>query len=79
LLKFEIGFAKVIKKISDSKKPIIGHNMKFDLAFIYHQFYKELPERYEEFAESVNKHFFPVCFDTKVFSIFAAKMGKSDL
>jgi len=36
LLKFELGFGRVMKHIAKSKKPIIGHNMKFDLAFLFH-------------------------------------------
>ncbi len=27
LLKFELGFSRIIEKISLSKKPIVGHNM----------------------------------------------------
>lgn len=53
--------------------------MKFDLAFIYHQFYKEMPATYEEFSKSLNTDFLPVCYDTKCFSLHAGKMGKSDL
>ena len=49
LLKYEIGFSKVIQKISESKKPFIGHNMKFDVEFFYHQFYREMPETWAEF------------------------------
>lgn len=33
---YEIGFSSVIKHMVESKKPIVGHNVKFDLAFIYH-------------------------------------------
>ena len=50
LLNFELGFSLVMEAISKSKKPVIGHNMKFDLAFLYHQFYKELPDNFASFA-----------------------------
>jgi len=53
--------------------------MKFDLAFIYHQFFKELPETYAEYQQSMNEEFFPSVYDTKVFSIHSGRMGKSDL
>ena len=36
LLSYEIGFSRVMKRISESKKPLVGHNMKFDLGFLYH-------------------------------------------
>jgi len=68
-----------MEKISEIKKPVIGHNMKFDLAFIYHQFYKEMPATYEEFAKSLTTEFLPICYDTKVFSVHSGRMGKSDL
>jgi hypothetical protein len=53
-MKFELGFSRVIEMISKYKKPIIGHNMKFDIAFIYHQFYKELPDSFAKFQKSFN-------------------------
>jgi poly(A)-specific ribonuclease len=58
---------------------VVGHNVKFDLCFLYHQFFKELPETYERFTNSMSKEFFATCYDTKVFSLYAGKMGKSDL
>jgi poly(A)-specific ribonuclease len=62
-----------------SKKPVVGHNVKFDLCFLYHQFFKELPETYEKFTNSMHKEFFATCYDTKVLQLHAGKMGKSDL
>lgn len=49
LLKFEIGFSQVIQRISDSKKIMVGHNLALDLGFVFHQFYKEMPQTYKEF------------------------------
>ena len=79
LLNFELGFSRVMEAIAKSKKPIIGHNMKFDLAFLYHQFFKEMPDTYEKFANSMTSEFLREVFDTKVFSLHAGKLGKSDL
>jgi len=31
----ELGFSQVIETISRSQKPLIGHNMIYDVAFIY--------------------------------------------
>jgi poly(A)-specific ribonuclease len=47
LLDFELGFSRVIKLISESKKPVVGHNMKFDILFLYHQFFKPLPASFD--------------------------------
>ena len=46
MIKTELGFSHVIEALSKSKRPIVGHNAIYDLAFVYHQFYKELPATY---------------------------------
>jgi hypothetical protein len=79
LWKYELGFSQVIQHIAHSKKPVVGHNAKFDLAFLYHQFFKELPPTFKEFSDSLNKEFFSECWDTKVLSLYAGKLGKTDL
>jgi hypothetical protein len=38
-----------------------------------------MPETYELFAKSMNSEFMATCYDTKVFSLYAGKIGKSDL
>ncbi len=32
----ELGFTRIIEFIIDAGKPLVGHNMMFDLCFIYH-------------------------------------------
>ncbi len=49
-----MGFTRVIEILIDSKKPMTGHNMIFDLAFIINQFVSELPENYVKFAALVH-------------------------
>lgn len=68
-----------MEQISKSKKPVIGHNMIYDVAFMYHQFFKPLPETYAQFAESVNREFLPNLYDTKTLSLHAGSLAKSDL
>ncbi len=48
------GFAKVIQKISESKKMIVGHNMFLDLLYTIQQFVAPLPEDYEEFKQMIH-------------------------
>ena len=79
LFRYELGFSRVMEQISKSKKPIIGHNMIYDVAFMYHQFFKPLPETYAQFAESVNREFLPNLYDTKTLSLHAGSLAKSDL
>ena len=40
----------MIKHLIDAKKPIIGHNCIYDVAFLYHQFIERMPDNFEEFA-----------------------------
>lgn len=46
----ELGFTRVIQLIINHKIPIIGHNMIYDVAFVFNQFIGELPLTFEEFA-----------------------------
>jgi poly(A)-specific ribonuclease len=68
-----------MQDIVKSKKPVVGHNVKFDLCFLYHQFFKDLPDTYEKFANSMKTEFLATVYDTKVISLYSGKMGKSDL
>jgi len=55
----------------EAKKPIVGHNLIYDIAFIYRQFVSpnyDLPNTFEEFASSWKKHFSCTIYDTKVLS-----------
>jgi len=83
MLRYEIGFSAVVRRLSELRKPIVGHNMMMDLCFLYHQCYKQMPQTYPEFALSVIKEFFPTVFDTKVLSMYSQReeyrWGKSDL
>lgn len=58
------GFSKLMRHVSQSGKPLVGHNCLLDLIKIYHQFFKKLPKYYKEFKREIHK-IFPVIFDTK--------------
>ncbi|KAG7398689.1 hypothetical protein PHYBOEH_010639 [Phytophthora boehmeriae] len=59
-----IGFSKVIEALSASKKPVVGHNALLDFVYVFHQFYKPLPDTLAEFKTQVLE-LFPTIFDTK--------------
>lgn len=59
MLCYEVGFSKVIQKMAEEGKPVVGHNMMMDLCFLYKQFYKQMPQKYEEFACSFINEFLP--------------------
>jgi poly(A)-specific ribonuclease len=44
--KQEMGFSKVIEILIECKKPMAGHNMIFDLAYLLNQFVEDLPLTY---------------------------------
>ncbi|XP_066593445.1 poly(A)-specific ribonuclease PARN-like isoform X2 [Prorops nasuta] len=59
------GLSALLKKIADSGKLLVGHNMLLDLCHIVHQFFAPLPESYTEFKALVH-NLFPRLLDTKV-------------
>lgn len=59
-----IGFSKVIELMSESRKPIIGHNALLDFVYLYRQFCNPLPETLAEFKTQL-QDIFPTIYDTK--------------
>jgi len=60
-----LGFSKVIKMMSDSKKLVVGHNMVLDICHTLNQFCAPLPADYQDFKEMANT-IFPNILDTKL-------------
>jgi poly(A)-specific ribonuclease len=50
----EMGFSLVVQMLIDAKKPLIGHNMMYDIIYVYGQFIDDLPETYQEFITRVS-------------------------
>ena len=63
-----VGFSKVIRKICESKKIVVGHNMFLDLLYTLEQFVAPLPEDYDEFKELI-KTSLPKIVDTKLMAL----------
>ncbi|XP_017755530.1 PREDICTED: poly(A)-specific ribonuclease PARN-like isoform X2 [Eufriesea mexicana] len=64
-VKQAVGLSILMKKLANSGKLIVGHNMLLDLCHIIHQFFGDLPESYLEFKSLVHS-LFPRLLDTKV-------------
>lgn len=45
------GFNNIFQLLVDCKKPLVGHNMLFDLAIMYKQFYEPLPRKYHSVGQ----------------------------
>ncbi|KAI9305754.1 ribonuclease H-like domain-containing protein [Cunninghamella echinulata] len=74
-LETAIGFRRVIDLISESKKPLIGHNMLLDMCHIIGQFIQELPDTREEFINLAHQ-LFPIMIDTKYIAATTPEMKK---
>jgi poly(A)-specific ribonuclease len=48
-----MGFSLVVEELIKAKKPIIGHNMIYDVIYLYNQFIDDLPPTYLEFIAEV--------------------------
>ncbi|KAF9901404.1 hypothetical protein EC991_006203 [Linnemannia zychae] len=64
------GFREVIDILSACKKPIVGHNIVVDLAYILAQFVGPLPQTVEGYKKMIHKTF-PTVMDTKYVSYTA--------
>lgn len=59
-----LGVEQVVKMVLLTKKPLIAHNMVYDLFFFYEQFIAELPLTYTEFKLQARQTL-PPLYDTK--------------
>ncbi|XP_011631295.1 pre-piRNA 3'-exonuclease trimmer-like isoform X2 [Pogonomyrmex barbatus] len=77
LLESYIGFSKVFKLLVTLQKPVIVHNGFLDFMFIHQQFYKSLPQKYNEFKNNIHK-LFPIIYDTKFLSFELREILKTE-
>lgn len=62
-----IGFTKVMNLLAESKKPIIGHNMFYDLFFTVTHFFSQPPHILHDYKLLLTS-LFPLIIDTKLMS-----------
>jgi poly(A)-specific ribonuclease len=68
----ELGFSKFINLVIGSGKPIIGHNLYYDLMFMYEKFIDDLPDTFWDYKSALSKYF-PQIYDTKFITSKYAK------
>ena len=61
-----------------AKKPIIGHNMIYDVMYLYNQFIDDLPDTYRDFVQEWYDRF-PSLYDNKVLCSASEYFGRTDL
>lgn len=65
-LESAVGLSLVMQEVSKARKLIIGHNMLLDLMFVIRQFFRPLPNNFQDFKKTV-RELFPLLLDTKYF------------
>ena len=76
LFQEEYGFTIIIDRLIESGVPIVGHNMIFDIMFLYNQFIDDLPDTYDEFTKNWASCF-PFTYDTKLLSSYCSLINKT--
>jgi hypothetical protein len=68
----EVGFSLIVEMMQAKFKKdpsccLIGHNMMYDVLYVYNQFVGPLPDTYQQFVSQWHA-IFPRTYDTKVLS-----------
>ena len=63
----ELGFSRFIEYLCSKKIHIIGHNIYFDMMFLYDKLIGDLPEDFFSFKKKIHEYF-PIIYDTKYIS-----------
>jgi len=72
------GFLRIFNALAQSRKPIIGHNLLFDLMFMLHNFHGPLPPSLGEFKKSVH-NLMPEIHDTKLHAVSSGQFTETAL
>lgn len=72
----QYGFTTIIDLLIEAKKPIVGHNMIYDVMLLYGQFIDDFPEKYEVFRQSWASCF-PTVYDTKLLSSYCRPISRT--
>ncbi|PZC81702.1 hypothetical protein B5X24_HaOG212146 [Helicoverpa armigera] len=67
LMSHLLGFSQIISLLSESQKPIVGHNIFLDTVLLHNQFIGPFPNRYKDFKNNIHT-MFPNVYDTKYIS-----------
>ena len=75
LVKDELGFSVYIDYLCKRKIPIIGHNIYYDMMFLYDKLIGDLPDSFFEYKRKIHEYF-PKIYDTKYISTVLTKKYK---
>ena len=71
----ELGFSRFIEYLCEKKIPIIGHNIYYDMMFLYDKLIGDLPLDFYSFKKQVHEYF-PIIYDTKYISTMLTQQYK---
>ena len=75
LVENELGFSLYIDYLCKKKIPIIGHNIYYDMMFLYDKLIGDLPDDFYTFKKKIHEYF-PYIYDTKYISTILTKKYK---
>ena len=71
----ELGFSRFIEYLCAKKIPIIGHNIYYDMMFLFDKLIGDLPKDFYSFKKQIHEYF-PIIYDTKYISTVLTKEYK---
>ena len=76
----ERQFTELKARLKEKRTILVGHNLFMDIMYFYRSFFGTLPDRLEDFQDTINK-LFPVIVDTKYLATHNnhGKLAKSSL
>ena len=75
LVQDELGFSLYIEYLCQKQIPIIGHNIYYDMMFLYDKLIGDLPDDFYSYKKKIHEYF-PYIYDTKYISTILTKKYK---
>ena len=75
LVQDELGFSLYIEYLCQKQIPIIGHNIYYDMMFLYDKLIGDLPDDFYSYKQKIHEYF-PYIYDTKYISTMLTKQYK---
>jgi len=71
----ELGFSQFVEYLCKKNIPIVGHNIYYDMMFLYDKLIGDLPSDFYTFKKKIHEYF-PIIYDTKYISTILTQKYK---
>ena len=71
----ELGFSRFVECLCEKNIPIVGHNIYYDMMFLYDKLIGDLPSDFYTFKKKIHEYF-PIIYDTKYISTILTQQYK---